>query len=62
MQDSVLAAWMYAPGSQPDQVSIQISCPKGILAPRDAYNLGKRLTSLGKAARKVEPMAPGTTS
>jgi hypothetical protein len=59
VQDSVLAAWMQAPASQPDWLSVQVSCQERLLSPFEAYTLGKVLTSLGKAARKIEAPATG---
>ncbi len=50
---SVVAAWTHAPAGRPDWVSVQVSCPERPLSPLEAYNLGKVLASLGKAARKV---------
>ncbi len=58
----MLAAWMHAPAHQPDWVSVQISCSERLLAPYEAYHLGRVLTSLGKAARKVSAPATGATS
>jgi hypothetical protein len=45
---------MRAPAGQPDDVSVQVSCPERLLSPHEAYCLGKVLTSLGKAGRKAE--------
>jgi hypothetical protein len=59
---SVVAAWIHAPASQPNEVSVQVSCPERLLSPHEAYNLGRVLTFLGKAARKTSASAVGTPS
>jgi hypothetical protein len=59
VQDSVLAAWMYAPAGQPDQVSVQVSRMERLMSPHEAYRLGRILMSLGRAVRKADRSAGG---
>jgi hypothetical protein len=57
IEGSPVAAWLQAPASQQDWVSVQISCPERRLAPHEAYRLGRVLTSLGRAARETDAAA-----
>jgi hypothetical protein len=47
-----IEAFLYMVASHPDDVFIDVRC-EGLLTPAQAFNLGKVLTSLGKAALGV---------
>jgi hypothetical protein len=56
---SPVAAWMQAPACQPDMVCVRVACAERLMSPHEAYNLGRVLTSLGSAARRVEASPAG---
>ncbi len=62
VEGSPVAAWMQAPACQPDMVSIRVVCAERLMAPQEAYRLGRVLTSLGRAARKADPAPAGAVS
>ncbi len=59
IEGSPVAAWMQAPASQPDMVSVRVACAERLMSPQEAYRLGRVLTSLGKAARRTSASAGG---
>jgi hypothetical protein len=62
VEGSPVAAWMQAPATQADMVSIRVACAERLMSLHEAYRLGRVLTSLGRAARKADPSPAGHVS